>query len=275
MDRGFCSTANVKHLAKHKYDFIIGVEKRHKTTKMALDQARPEILKLSNRIGSGLYSLSMKGVFYGTAATMHIYFDQELSTSQTDALYRVVENLENRLKQKSKLAPAEVKEYSKHFSIVLSSDGSFSFQRDMDKIERAGKYCGYFCLLSGSSLDSVEVLARYRRKDVIEKSFDDLKNYISMKRLRTHKDATTDGKMFCAFVSLIVASELGVKLGDFLKGRRMSKACLIKEMDKMIAASGANGWRLINPLTKTQRTILEKLGLTEKDLGIYLSKPMR
>ena len=101
MDRGFCSTANIKYLAKSKYDFIIEVEKRHKTAKMALDKARPEMFKLANRIDSGLYSLSMKGVFYGTAATMHIYFAQELSTSQMDALRRVVEEMENRLAQKS------------------------------------------------------------------------------------------------------------------------------------------------------------------------------
>ena len=104
---------------------------------------------------------------------------------------------------------------------------------------------------------------------------EDLKNFISMKRLRTHKDATTDGKLFCAFVGLIMASELEVKLGAFMKSRRMSKASLIKEMDKMMAASGANGWRLINPLTKAQKAILEKLGLTESDLGAYLCRPMR
>jgi transposase len=274
MDRGFCSTANIQYLAKQNHEFIIGVEKRHKTTKMALDQARPGLSQLTNRIGSGLYSVSTKGVFYGVTATMHMYYDQELSMSQTDGLYRTIEDQENKLKQKSKLAPADLKEYTGHLSIVLRSDGSFSFERDMDKINRTAKYHGYFCLLSNSSLDKVEVLSKYRSKDVIEKSFDDLKNYINMKRLRTHTDATTDGKLFCAFVGLIVASELGVKLGDFMKSKRMSKAALLREMDKMIAASGANGWRMMNPLTKTQRTILEKLGLTEKDLGNYLSRPM-
>jgi transposase len=272
MDRGFCSTANIQYLAKQNYEFIIGVEKRHKTTRMALDQARPELSQLANRIGSGLYSVSTKGVFYGTTATMHMYYDLELSRSQTDGLYRAIEDQENKLKQKRKLALADLKEYTSYFSIVLRSDGSFSFERDMDKINQMAKYHGYFCLLSNSSLDKVEVLAKYRSKDVIEKSFDDLKNYICMKRLRTHTDATTDGKLFCAFVGLIVASEIRVKLGEFMTSKRMSKAALIREMDKMIAATGANGWRMVNPLTKTQRTILEKLGLTEKDLGNYLSR---
>jgi transposase len=272
MDRGFCSTANVRYMAGKGYDFIIGVEKRHKTTRMALDLLMPEINKVANRIDSGVFAMSSKGHFYGTASTMHVYYDQDLSHAQLDALCRLIDDDEARLAQKGKLTRSEAKEFSNYFSILLSSDGSFTFKRDMAKIEMAAKYCGCYCLLTNTALDKAEVLAKYRRREVIEKSYDDLKNYLDMRPLRTHGAETTDGKMFCAFIALIVASEVGVKLGEYMKKKRMSKTGLFREMDKICVASNDNGWRLMNPITKTQRTIMENIGLSEKDFGEYLAK---
>ncbi|MDR3204201.1 MAG: hypothetical protein LBV23_05610 [Deltaproteobacteria bacterium] len=64
--------------------------------------------------------------------------------------------------------PGEVKTFGNYFSIRLAPDGSFNY----DKIELASRYCGFFCLLTNTPLSSLEVLAKYRAKDVIEKSFD-------------------------------------------------------------------------------------------------------
>jgi hypothetical protein len=52
----------------------------------------------------------------------------------------------------------------------------------------------------------------------------------------------------------------------------MGKAGLFREMEKICVISNDKGWRLMNPVTKTQRTIMEEVGLNEKDLGAYLRK---
>ena len=111
----------------------------------------------------------------------------------------------------------------------------------------------------------------YRRKDVIEKSFDDVKNYISMKRLRTHSTETTDGKLFCAFLSLILVSEIGAKLGKLMKDMSLSKAGVFREMDQISAGLDKEGWRLLNPVTKRHRAILHALGFNESDLFAYIT----
>jgi transposase len=49
LDRGFCSTGNVKHTAKMGWKFILGVEKRHKATRVAMDFARKTIFQTRNR----------------------------------------------------------------------------------------------------------------------------------------------------------------------------------------------------------------------------------
>ncbi len=48
----------------------------------------------------------------------------------------------------------------------------------------------------------------YRDKDVVEKSFDDLKNQLDMKRLRVHSSATVAGRLFVQFIDLLCMSAL-------------------------------------------------------------------
>lgn len=66
----------------------------------------------------------------------------------------------------------------------LALDGSFKFERDYEKIDGFDRDCGFFGLLTNTVLSSGEVLSVYRQRVVLEKGFDDLKNYLDMRRLR-------------------------------------------------------------------------------------------
>jgi transposase len=271
LDRGFCSTANIKFLANAGFDYIIGVEKRFKTTRAALDLARDGIVSMRNRTVQGVYAVEMKGCFYGTTGIMHIYYDPELAERQRRDLLRKVESQEETLSQIKRMSKREARRFRSYFSLHLDETGSPIFKRNYDMIEAVAKNCGFFCLLTNTNMDSSQVLAKYRRKDVIEKGFDDVKNHIDMKRLRTHNTKTTDGKLFCAFISLIVASEIGVKLRDLMRKRSWSKDTVIRELEKIRVVTAVNGKRLMNPLTKTQRTIISTFGLGDEDLKAYIT----
>ena len=104
----------------------------------------------------------------------------------------------------------------------------------------------------------------------MEKGFDDLKNYLDMRRLRVHSSGVLEGKLFVAFVSLIVVCELSRLLSEFMRVKSLSKVGLFLELDKIKVVVLSDGVCLINPLTKTQRDILEACGLTEDDLKNYL-----
>ena len=91
-----------------------------------------------------------------------------------------------------------------------------------------------------------------------------------MRRLRTHNSATTDGKMFCAFIALIAVSKMAILLSDFLKSKSMSKDGLISELEKIKIVTMSDGTRLMNPITKTQRTIFQACGFSEDDLKAYV-----
>ena len=113
-------------------------------------------------------------------------------------------------------------------------------------------------------------MATYRRKDVIEKCFDDVKNLEEMKRMRTRKSETTDGKIFCAFIALITASGIEVKLRTLMDDKSLSKAGLTREMEKIYVGVNDQGRRQLNPVTKMQCAIINELGLTEDDLRAYI-----
>jgi transposase len=55
------------------------------------------------------------------------------------------------------------------------------------------QYVGYFAILTTKFKDPLDCLRVYREKDVIEKTFDDLKNELDMKRLRVHSSKNMKG----------------------------------------------------------------------------------
>ena len=118
-------------------------------------------------------------------------------------------------------------------------------------------------------MTGAEALKAYRRKDSIEKAFDDIKNHQGMRRLRTHTDQTTDGKLFCAFIALIALSHIQERLGPQMRKTSTSKKSVLAELDKLRVVEAALGLRLLNPATKTQRDILHALELAEDGLQAY------
>lgn len=79
---------------------------------------------------------------------------------------------------------------------------------------------------------SGEILDIYRMKDVVEKCFDTLKNEIDMKRLRVHSSETIDGKMFVAFIGLILRSHLHRVLMDYTLAKNLSIDKVLREFAK-------------------------------------------
>ena len=59
---------------------------------------------------------------------------------------------------------------------------------------------------------------------------------------------------------------MGKKLSVYKKEKSLSKADLISELERIKVVFMNDGRRLMNPITKTQRIILENCGFSENDL---------
>lgn len=89
------------------------------------------------------------------------------------------------------------------------------------------------------------------------KSFDNLKNELDMKRMRSHSSETAQVKVFVTFLSLIVQAYLLRQLKPYMGENGLTLRNVLLELDKMktIQYPGSHAPRLLNPLTKRQRDI--------------------
>jgi transposase len=272
MDRGFPTTANMEYMRSEGHSFIAAVENRTKAFKAAIAEKGPGMVISENRLDDfTVFGTSVKGYYYGILSTLHIYFDHGRLHDQTNDIYTKIKNEEEELKQKISLSNNEIKKYKKHFIINKNKDGeSFSWSRNHKAITEFMKDCGYFCILTNSELSSRDVYLIYKNRGIIEESFDEIKNYIDMKRLRTHNDGTTDGKIFCAFLCLIIRLYLQKTLSEWMREHKFTTKRVLRDIGKIQAIIGKNGARVLNPLTKKQREILAAFGATEDDVKNYL-----
>jgi transposase len=272
MDRGFCSTSNINHMHSEGHSYVIGADTRHKAAQAAIDKARGGIQSMRNLVCEGTYAVVVRARFYGEQSALHIYQNPELGERQKRDLLRIVENMEGELAQLNDVPEKKLKSYRRFFDIGAEK-GRPTFTRNYDRIDEASKNCGFFCILTNTGISSAEALEIYRRKDTIEKGFDDIKNHIDMKRIRAHTGETVDGKLFCAFIALIIASEMSNCLREYNeagKRRAVSKRKLISELEKIRVIMASGGKRLMNPLTKTQRELLAAFKMSEADLNAYV-----
>ncbi len=124
------------------------------------------------------------------------------------------------------------------------------------------RYAGFQALLTTKFKEPLEALQVYRDKDVVEKSFDDLKNALDMKRLRMHSIETVDGRLFVQFIALILMSALRQAMRAEKLMKKYTVRELLLEMDSLtkIHYDGKYGI-ILTEITKSQREILTLLNI--------------
>ena len=161
--------------------------------------------------------------------------------------------------------------YDRYFFINRSKDGKLAYRRNNKAIDEQLSLCGYFLIAETDfKKTTAEILEIYRNRDVVEKSFDSLKNELDMKRLHTWTGETTQGKLFVSFISLIVRSYLLNRLSDYMRNNGFTLRKILTQLDKMkcFAPNSAHSPRPLNPPTKTQREIYTSLALdTDECIG--------
>jgi transposase len=272
MDRGFPSTANLEFMRSEGLPFVAAVETRSKAIRDVLAREGGLLRSSRNRLDDlEVFGTGVKGRYFGVASTLHIYYDYRRKAEQIHDIYRKIASQEEILCQKTTLTATESRKYQKYFTLSQDKDGKLlSYKRNFDQIDKLTNDLGYICLITNSNMPTEEAIKIYKNRNVIEQGFDEIKNHIDMKRLRTHNQETTNGKMFCAFLSLIARMNIAMKLSHWMIENRYTTIRVIRELNKIRAIIGKHGARLLNPLTKKQREILEAFGATVEDVQSYI-----
>ena len=269
MDRGFFSEDNVNALA-YKHRFIMGLANGLVLSKEMITKYGAQVMSSRYDIGqTGVKGLVVEDERYGFRSKIHLFYANSKIADEERIFKEKLARWEEALCEGKSVKDAE-----DYFIITEYGDGVRTINRNHDAIDEKVSNLGYFLMMTTDLRKTPEeILDIYRRKDIIEKSFDELKNDLDMKRLRVQSEGATEGKMFIAFIGLILRTYVHNKLKGYLDANRpFSMPQVFDEMRMIKAVKTKGGMLLHNPVTKKQRTILEQFELDEEDLSAALQK---
>ena len=127
--------------------------------------------------------------------------------------------------------PEDEKLYQKYFEIHETPVRGKVYSFKEDAIRKAEKNYGYFVLMSNGIKDPAEALRIYRLKDLIEKSFGNLKERLSMRRMSVASEENFEGKLFIQFVALQLMSYIKKQMDENGLFSNYTMQSLLDELD--------------------------------------------
>ena len=265
MDKGFYSKKNVDELLLSKDKFLLSVPLNNKWVQRAIDDIYTTIhgpegyQKLDDEIlyvNTRLYPWGKES----RRCYLHLYYNAHARAEAVDKFNEELVLYKHEL-ETGKHVKEHEEAYETFFIIKTTPKRGVQVSYNSDAVNAyINRYSGFMALLSTNIKDPVEALQIYRDKDVVEKSFDDLKNQLDMKRLRMHSSATVDGKLFVQFIALIYMSALRKEMRKSTLIERYAVREVLEEMETLtkVKYSGKYG-HILTEVTKTQREILKDL----------------
>ena len=295
LDRGFFSEENLWYFHDNRLGFTIGVPlDAHGTARRLLEHCRAKLHAFNSTISFGETTLNHTSAAHAFTrknndtgkkesfkATAHIYLNrirqaeeerqfQELlggvmrDFSRTDfpEMDEAEQWLAGRI-GKSRLHIFALTGTAKPKGatptrFVVSKDGGFRLSVREAEYARAVRDMGIFMILnSDDSADGERTLKDNRSRDLQEKVFDILKNTTGNDRVRVSGDDTLKGRLFLAFIAVILhkAVEKCLRSANMLKTTSVNKALDLARKFNVICLP--DGRRLPLEVPKKSRVIYE------------------
>lgn len=267
MDKGFYSKSNIDNLVAHRHKFTVAVPISNKWVQHAIDDIYEDIQsphryqKIDNEtlyVDSCLYPWGAKR----RRCYLHVYYNAFARAAAIDQFNE--ELIGYRAELMSGMRMEEHSEAYSAFFIVKTTPkrGIKVAYNDQAVSQHIKRYTGFQAILSNAIKDPIQAIQVYRDKDVIEKSFDDFKNQLDMRRLRMHSSAAVNGRLFVQFIALIYMSALRKEMRESGLIKQYTVRELLQEMETLIKIkySGKYG-HILTEITKAQREILKCLNI--------------
>lgn len=267
MDKGFYSKKNVDELFSSRDKFLLSVPLSNKWLQNSIDDIHTVIhgpegyRKIDDQtlyVQSRLYPWGKEN----RRCYLHLYYNARARANAVDIFNEKLVGYKQEL-ESEKLNNDHKDAYEAFFVIKKTPKRGLRVSYNHEAVSQyINRYAGFQALLTNSIKDPVEALQIYRDKDVVEKSFDDLKNQLDMKRLRMHSSATVDGRFFVQFIALIYMSALRKEMRKTGLIERYTVRELLQEMETLtkVKYSGKYG-HILTEVTKQQREILKSLNI--------------
>lgn len=275
MDRGFYSERNINDLMKHHHKFLIGVRTSLRIVSSRLDKIRDDFVTRFNYNSElKLYVMSFTEEWNYTEEKprsgavvsdkrriyLHFYYNDQKAADDRTRFNGMLDRLENNLINGTP-DPADEKLYQKYFVVKETPVRGKTYSFKEDAIRKAEKNYGYFVLMTNGIKDPVEALRIYRLKDLIEKSFGNLKERLSMRRMSVASEENFEGKLFVQFVALQLVSYIKKQMdANGLFGTYTIQS-LLDELDVIEYYQQPGKTHHLSEITGKQRNIYEMMNI--------------
>jgi transposase len=271
LDRGFYSENNVTELLDRPgTHFTLAIPIRRKWVEKEIDKSYDtfcipdNFYKLDN--DDHIYALSKLYKWYNSPRRLylHIYYNEYRAIDDhsnfISDLTSYKEKIENDINNKA----LRNDYYDAYLIFKENKSKCISIKYNNEAISTHKKrYAGYFCILSTMFKNPIDAIDVYRNKDVIEKSFDDLKNELELSRFRVHTQSRIDSKIFIYFIALIIISEMRKIYKDDNLLKKYSCRNLVQFMEPLEQSKIEGTYKTFyTEADKTQKHIFELFNLT-------------
>ena len=271
MDKGFYSKKNIDDLVMQGQKFTISVPLHNKWVQQAIDTVHQDIHSPRGyqRVDDETLYVHTRLHPWGAdkhRCYLHLYYNAYARAVAVDRFNEQLVGYKEEL-ESGQLIKAHAEAYDTFFIVKTTPKrGTQVSYNDSAVSQYISRYTGFQAILSNMVKDPVEALKIYRDKDVIEKSFDDLKNQLDMNRLRMHTADAVNGRLFVQFIALIYVSALRKEMRASGLIKQYTVRELLQEMLTLtkIKYSGRYG-HILTELTKSQREILQSLNIALPD----------
>jgi transposase len=271
LDRGFYSESNISYFASQDINFIIAIPLGRKVCTRFLSTTTDTLVRRGNSFlyqNESLYCMRKSDKIGTTEVELVLYCDQVRQAQEREALMLNIHFLLNKINETHydslRKAHEAIREISGLFHRCFSVQDDLEHSRvvlNNEAIEKLLMKKGKFVLATNSTLNNYQVVELYRKKDEVEKIFDDLKNELKEKRFRTKTTYTFDGKMLLNFLCLIVISEIRQHMKNKELYKRHTLRSVFKVLNKIKVIELSNGKRILTELTATQKAILQDFSI--------------
>ena len=260
LDGGFWSEECFKSLQGCCDAFTVGMPLFLKESQQILCAHDHEIERHANELSRHphIYSVPVDAEIHGITGRVLIYYDSYNHVNQCMEMSGAIERLKAELDLLKRYPKNKLSRYVPYFVLTQhENDNGFDYSVNIEKIELMRKAKGYFLIFSSDMQASPgDILDNYRAKDADEKLFAQIKVEMDGSRIRTHNEATTDGKVFVTCIACVIRAYMLNKLAKYLTDNSTSMKKVFSQLSNITILSNHNGYRFAKALTKKQKQIL-------------------
>jgi len=275
LDRGFFSAANINDLYRYHMKFLIA-------SKISLKLVQEHLEPVRDRMRTWtwysqeyqLYAYSVPIVWNYTQDRLykgdtikaerrmylHLYYVPEQALEDEKSFNNRLSKLQEEL-ESGQRHPDHEKQYAKYFEVKTTPVRGTKVIAKEEAIQEAKRNYGYFVLMSNEIKEPIQALEIYRKKDLVEKAFENLKERLNLRRVAVSSEQSLDGKLFVQYIALIFLSYITKRMqeSNLFKDYTMQEA--LDEFD-IIECFEVPGQQLqVGEITKRQMELYEKLGV--------------